>query len=104
MGLGWVRPRPRSASESASSISFSSLFLLALALVDQLLELAHELAHVPEGPVDRREAYVGDLVEAGELPHHGFAHEGSGNLLVAHLLQPAFDAVDDGLDLLRGDG
>src|SRR5256885_9444089 len=103
MGLGCVRPRPRSASTRASSMSCSSLLLLALALVDQLLELAHELAHVLERPVHRGEPHVGDLVEAGELPHHRLADEGGGDLLLAHLLEAALDAVDDGLDLLGGD-
>src|SRR5437879_5302298 len=106
MGLGCVRPRPRSDSVSAFRMSSSSegLLLLALALVDQLLELAHELAHVLERPVHRGEPHVGDLVEAGELPHHRLADEGGRDLLLAHLLKAALDAVDDGLDLLGGDG
>src|SRR5256885_718485 len=106
MGLGCVRPRPRSASVSAFRMSSSSerLLLLALALVDQLLELAHELAHVLERPVHRGEPYVGDLVEAAQLPHDRFAHEGGRDLLLAHFLKTPLDAVDDGLDLLGGDG
>src|SRR5437868_9677222 len=104
MGFGCVRPRPRSASTRASSMSCPSLLLLALALVDQLLELAHELAHVLERSVHRGEPHVGDLVEAGELPHHRLADEGGRDLLLAHLLKAALDAVHDGLYLLGGDG
>src|SRR5256885_1974458 len=105
MGLGCVRPRPRSASVSAFRMSSSSegLFLLALALVDQLLELAHELAHVLERAVHRGEPHVGDLVEAAQLPHHRLAYEGGRDLLLTDLLEAPLDAVDDGLDLLGGD-
>src|SRR5256885_10686521 len=112
IGLGCVRPRPCSASTSASSMSRSSgegllppseLLLLALALVDQLLQLAHELAQVLERTVHRGEAHVRHLVEARQLAHHRLADHAGGDLLLAHLLQPPLDAVDDGLDLLGPD-
>src|SRR5712671_4287418 len=112
-GFGWVRPRPSSASATASSMSRSSrdgplrageLLLLALALVDQLLQLAHELAQVLERAVHGGEADVRHLVEPGKLAHHRLADEARGHFLFAELLEPTLDAVDDRLDLLGGDG
>src|SRR5262249_48377095 len=76
---------------------------LAPALLDQLLQLLHELADVLERAVDRREAHVGDGIEAVQLTHHRLADDRALQLALAAPLQAALDAFDDRLDLLHRD-
>jgi len=64
---------------------------------------ADELAKIlrlPEIAVDRGEANVGDLIEAGQGFHHEAADHVAGDLGLAGALELADDRVDDTLDAL----
>src|SRR5262249_11848689 len=67
-------------------------------LGDQVLELTHELVHVTEGTVHRREAHVRHRIELVEGTHDRLADLPAGDLLLATILQLALDAVGDRLD------
>ena len=76
---------------------------LGAALGDQVLQLVHELVHVAEGSIDRREAHVGDRVERVQLAHDRLADHAAGDLALAALLHLALDAVGHRLDGVRRD-
>src|SRR6266511_1373011 len=66
--------------------------------IQQILQLAHELADVPEVPVHRRKAYIRDLVQVLQLLHDERADLGGGDLLLRPLLQHQLHAIADVLD------
>src|SRR5437773_7950133 len=70
----------------------------------QFVDLALELADVPELAIDRGETHVRDVIELLQ-----FLHQPRANLLGRHLtlrtfLELRLDAVGDGLELLDADG
>src|SRR5262245_62174997 len=69
--------------------------------VEEIVQLAHELADVAELTVHGREAHVGDLVQLLQLLHHEAAHFRGGDFPLGPLLQRALDAIGDRLE--RGD-
>src|SRR5262249_25269111 len=66
--------------------------------LDQVLELAHELADVFERPVHRREAHVCHLVELVQLAHDCFTNHRARDFLLTAFLQRLLDAVGGLLD------
>ena len=69
--------------------------------VQQVLQLAHELADVAEVAIHRGEPHVGDLVEPLQLLHHERADFGRRDLLLRPLLQRGLDAIGDRLRARR---
>src|SRR5947209_3060430 len=74
------------------------------ARADERLQLLHELGHVLELQIDRREADVGDLVEFLESAHDHLADLRGGPLALRRLLHVLLDGVDDAIELGRRDG
>src|SRR5262249_60742570 len=66
---------------------------LLLLDVQQIFQLAHELAEVAEVAVDRREPDVRDFVELLQLLHDEAADLGRRDFLLRTILQRGFDAI-----------
>src|SRR5215208_6859804 len=65
---------------------------------EEILELAHELAHVTERAIDGGKAHVGDLVEALQLLHHDGPDFFGAHLLFRTILESRLDLVGHRLD------
>src|SRR5688500_13434366 len=70
----------------------------------KILELAHELAHIAERAIHRREADVGDLVQPLQLLHDDGADFLGAHLFLGAILERRFDLVGDALDGRDADG
>src|SRR5688572_2541636 len=71
---------------------------------EEILELAHELAHVAERAVDGRKAHVGDLVEALQLLHHDRPDFFGAHFLFRPVLESRLDLIGHRLDGGDADG
>src|SRR6266481_484567 len=78
--------------------------LLFNAILQQILQLAHEFLHVLEVHVHRRKPHVRDFVQLFQPVHDHFADFRGGQLAFGGLLHYAFDFIHDCFELRRGHG
>src|SRR6266849_3187769 len=74
------------------------------AILEQILQLAHEFLHVLEVHVHRRKSHVRDLIQFLETVHDHFADFRGGQLAFRGLVHHAFDFIHDGFQLGGGHG
>src|SRR5882762_1152367 len=77
--------------------------LLFNAILQQIFQLAHELLHVLEVHVHRRESHVRDFIQFFQPVHNHFADFRGGQLAFCGLLHHAFDFIDDRFEFRRRD-
>src|SRR6202521_1150900 len=73
-------------------------------ILQQVLQLAHELLHILEVHVHRRESHIRDLIQLFQPVHDHFADFGGGQLAVRGLLHHTFDFIHDSFELGSGHG
>ena len=72
-------------------------------LLQEPLQLFHELSDIPELPVDGREPHIRYLVELVQFMHRELAYLSGGHLPVVLALEVALDIVDELFDALDAD-
>src|SRR5260370_27573347 len=78
--------------------------LLFDAVLEQILQLAHEFLHVLEVHVYRSKSHVSDFIQLFQPVHDHFADFGGGQLAFGGLLHHAFDFIHDRFQLGSGHG
>src|SRR4051794_13550993 len=104
-GVGQTSPRPRRAKAIAARICAMSFMLLdiarrSIAVGADPADEFPEILRLAEIAIDRGEAHIGDLVEAGQRLHDEAADDVARYLALARALELANHRVDDALDLL----
>src|SRR5262249_37858880 len=94
------RARPGTTAAFSGGRLLRAGTLRAAALLQQILELLHELADVLERPIDGGKAHVGNRVEVVQLAHDRLADHRARHFLLAPLLDRALDPVHRLLDRL----
>lgn len=79
------------------------LFAAGILLFQKLSEFVHERADILELPVNRRETYISDRVEAVDTFDHEFSDLGAGDLLLLAVKNLFLDLIHDALDLVDAD-
>src|SRR5277367_6337594 len=92
-----------SAQVSAVFLNFPPRRLFFDAIFQKIFQLAHEFLHIFEIHVDGGEAHVGNLVQFLQAAHDHFSDFCGGKFALRGFVDHAFDFVDDGFELGRGD-
>src|SRR6267143_260150 len=107
--LAKTHANPSKAHETITAVFFmktprrrKGLFLDAI--LEQILQLAHEFLYILEVHVHRCKSHVRDLVQLLETVHDHFADFGGGQLAFRSLVHHAFDFIHDGFQLGGGHG
>src|SRR6185437_11626574 len=97
---GQTSPRPRRARASAARICAVSSIGRSVAVGPDAADELAEILGLAEIAVDRGEADIGDLVEAGERLHDEAADDLGRDLALARAFELADQRIDDPLDAL----
>src|SRR6185437_5368449 len=97
---GQTSPRPRRARASAARICAVSSMMESVAVGPDAADELAEILGLAEIAVDRGEADIGDLVEAGERLHDEPADHLARDLALAGAFELPDQRVDDPLDAL----
>ena len=72
-------------------------------ITQKALQLGHEIIHILEFPINRRKAYIGDVIQVVQLGHGFLTDNRGGQFLFADFTQVSFQVVNKFFDNIHAD-